>query len=108
MRQVTEVATIDSACKSLYKVGGATALIMVVITLTQVVVFAISPPPYEGTAVDWFALFQKNALRREVRRSTIRALATVCLHRKEGSDESLCIGRLWQSRTCGNQAARTK
>jgi hypothetical protein len=34
---------------------------MVAITLTQVVVFAVSPPPLEGTAVDWFALFQKSA-----------------------------------------------
>ena len=62
MRQVTEAATTDSAWKSLYKVGGGAALIMVAITLTQVVVFAISPPPYKGTAVDWFAFFQKNAL----------------------------------------------
>jgi hypothetical protein len=62
MSQVTEAATTDSAWKSLYKVGGAATLIMIAITLTQVVVFAVSPPPYEGTAVDWFALFQKNAL----------------------------------------------
>jgi hypothetical protein len=62
MRQVTQVAITDSAWKSLYKVGGVATLIMIAITLTQVVVFAISPPPYEGTAVDWFALFQKNAL----------------------------------------------
>jgi hypothetical protein len=62
MKQVTEAATTDPAWKSLYKVGGAAALIMIAITLTQGVVFSISPPPYKGTAVDWFALFQKNAL----------------------------------------------
>jgi hypothetical protein len=62
MKQVTEAATTDPAWKSLYKLGGAAALIMIAITLTQVVVFSISPPPYKGTAVDWFALFQKNAL----------------------------------------------
>jgi len=62
MKQVTEAAITDPAWKSLYKVAGAAALIMIAITLTQVVVFAVSTPPYEGTAVDWFALFQKNAL----------------------------------------------
>jgi len=62
MNQVTVADTTASNWNSLYKVGGAAALIMVTITLTQVVVFAVSPPPYEGTAVDWFALFQKNAL----------------------------------------------
>jgi len=61
MKQVTEADTTASNWKSLYKVGGASALIMVAITLTQFIVFAVSPPPLEGTAVDWFALFQKNA-----------------------------------------------
>jgi hypothetical protein len=62
MKQVTEAATTDPAWKSLYKVGGAATLIMIAITLTQVVVFAFSPPPYKGTAVDWFTRFQNNAL----------------------------------------------
>jgi hypothetical protein len=61
MGQITEVSPTDSAWKSLYTVGGVVTLIMIAITLGQVVVFTISPPPYEGTAVDWFALFQKNA-----------------------------------------------
>ncbi len=34
---------------------------MVAITLTQVVIFAVAPPPYEGNVGDWFALFQKSA-----------------------------------------------
>jgi hypothetical protein len=45
---------------SLYTVGGAAALFMVAITLAQFVVFAVAPPPLEGTAGDWFALFQKS------------------------------------------------
>jgi hypothetical protein len=51
----------DSNWHSLYKIGGAAALIMVAITLTQFVVFAVAPPPLEGNAGDWFALFQKSA-----------------------------------------------
>jgi hypothetical protein len=35
---------------------------MVVITLGQFIVFAVAPPPLEGTAADWFALFEQNAL----------------------------------------------
>ena len=52
----------DSNWNSLYKIGGAAALIMVAITLAQFVVFVVVPPPLEGTATDWFALFQKSAL----------------------------------------------
>ena len=52
----------DSNWNSLYKIGGAAALIMVAITLAQFVVFVVAPPPLEGTATDWFALFQKSAL----------------------------------------------
>jgi hypothetical protein len=45
---------------SLYTVGGAAALFMVAVTLAQFVVFAVAPPPLEGTAGDWFSLFQKS------------------------------------------------
>lgn len=51
----------DSNWHSLYKIGGAAALIMVSITLAQFVVFVVAPPPLEGSATDWFALFQKSA-----------------------------------------------
>jgi hypothetical protein len=44
----------------LYSVGGVAALVMVLITLIQFVVFAVAPPPLEGNAGDWFALFQKS------------------------------------------------
>jgi len=49
-----------SEWEGLYAVGGAAALFMVVITLAQFVVFAVAPPPLEGNAGDWFALFQKS------------------------------------------------
>jgi hypothetical protein len=45
-----------------YRTGGAAALIMVAITLAQFVVFVVAPPPLEGTAIDWFALFQKSTV----------------------------------------------
>ena len=61
MNQATSTETINSPWSWLYKIGGAAALIMVMITLTQFVVFIAAPPPLEGTATDWFALFQKNA-----------------------------------------------
>jgi hypothetical protein len=62
MNPLADAESTDSNWNSLYKIGGAAALIMVAITLAQVVLFAVSPPPLEGTAVDWFVLFQKNAL----------------------------------------------
>ena len=51
-----------STWKNLYKTGSAAALVMVVITLTQFVVFFVEPPPIEGSATDWFALFQESAI----------------------------------------------
>ena len=52
----------DARWRSLFMIGGVAALILVAITLIQFVVFAVSPPPYEGTATAWFAMFQQNAL----------------------------------------------
>ena len=48
-----------STWKNLYKTGSAAALVMVVITLTQFVVFFVAPPPIEGSATDWFALSRR-------------------------------------------------
>ena len=53
---------VDPTWQPLYKIGGAAALIMVAITLTQFVVFAVVPPPLEGNAGDWFTFFQKSPL----------------------------------------------
>jgi hypothetical protein len=62
IKQSTFVEAQEANWKTLYQAGGAAALIMVAITLAQSVVFFVAPPPLEGTAADWFALFQKNAL----------------------------------------------
>jgi hypothetical protein len=44
----------------LYRIGGAAALIIVLLTVVQIIVFVASPPP--STVIDFFSLFQKNAL----------------------------------------------
>lgn len=48
--------------KPLFKLGGLTALVMAGIIIVQAVVFMAAPPPYEGSALDWFTLFQNNRL----------------------------------------------
>ena len=58
--QVTNAETADSAYKSLYKLGGAAALIVVVLTLSEVIGLAFYPQP--GTVSDWFMLFQSNRI----------------------------------------------
>jgi len=52
--------TADSAWKSLYKVGGVAALIVVVLTLSEIVGFTFYPQP--DTVAGWFALFQSNGI----------------------------------------------
>ena len=37
------------------------ALLLVLIIVVQMFVFISAPPPLEGTAADWFSLFQKNS-----------------------------------------------
>jgi hypothetical protein len=60
MNQVTSAETADSAYKSLYKLGGAAALIVVALTLGEVIGLTFYPQP--GTVSDWFMLFQSNRL----------------------------------------------
>jgi hypothetical protein len=56
------VAATDPCWKVLYQLGGSAALSMVGIIVIQLIVFMTVPPPLEGTAIDWFSLFQKNKL----------------------------------------------
>ena len=60
MNQVTDAETADSAWKSLYRVGGAAALIIVVFIPIQFMVFVAWPPP--SAVIGWFTLFQNNRL----------------------------------------------
>jgi hypothetical protein len=56
--QVTGAETADSRWNWLYRIGGAAAMLSVVIVPIQIVVFMAWPPP--STIADWFALFQNN------------------------------------------------
>ena len=60
MNQVTNAETADPAYKSLYKLGGAAAFIVVVLTLSEVVGLTLYPQP--STVSGWFMLFQSNRL----------------------------------------------
>ena len=60
VNQVTDAETADSTYKSLYKVGGAAALIVAVLTMSEVIGFTFYPQP--GTVSDWFMLFQSNRI----------------------------------------------
>jgi uncharacterized protein DUF4386 len=62
LNQPTYLETTTSAWKPLYKIGGVSALLMLAIIVIQFVVFMIAPQPLEGTATDWFSLFQDNKL----------------------------------------------
>src|SRR5688500_4899524 len=59
---LTEAVTGNAAWKRLYRAAGAAALISAVFIPIQVMVFILWPPPLEGTASDWFTLFQDNKL----------------------------------------------
>lgn len=52
----------DTNWKPLYRAGGVAALITAVLIPTQIIVFVAWPPPLEGTAGEWFMLFQDNWL----------------------------------------------
>jgi hypothetical protein len=60
--QTNNAAATDLRWKVLYQLGGSAALSMVGIIVVQLIVFMTVPPPLEGTAMDWFSLFQKNKL----------------------------------------------
>ncbi len=53
---------VNSAWTSLYNLGGISAFLMVLIIIIQLIVFMSAPQPLDGTALDWFMLFQRNML----------------------------------------------
>ena len=53
---------VDSKWKGLYQAGGWIAIVLVAIILIQGAISMISPQPLEGTAIDWFKIFQNNGL----------------------------------------------
>ncbi len=58
MNPAANAETADSAYKSLYKLGGAAAWIVVVLTLGEVIGLAFYPQP--STVSGWFTLLQRN------------------------------------------------
>lgn len=61
MQKAINMAT-EHDWKPLYKTGGLALVVMAGIILVQMLVFMVAPPPYAGSALDWFELFQKNNL----------------------------------------------
>ncbi|MCG2786436.1 MAG: hypothetical protein L6461_15195 [Anaerolineae bacterium] len=54
--------TTERNWKPLYKTGGIALAAMAGIIIIQMFVFMTAPPPYEGSALDWFELFRANHL----------------------------------------------
>lgn len=50
----------DGSCGSLYRLGGAAALIAAALTLGEVIAFALYPQP--GTVREWFTLLQRSPI----------------------------------------------
>jgi hypothetical protein len=60
MNQDTNIESVDSAYKTLYKLGGAAALIVVGLTLGEIIGLIFYPQP--ETVNGWFMLFQSNKI----------------------------------------------
>jgi len=60
MNQVSDTENADPAYQSLYKLGGAAALIVAALTLIEIVFFTFYPQP--STVSGWFKLFQINKI----------------------------------------------
>ncbi len=60
--EATNLEATDPRWEVLYRFGGIAALTMVAIIIVQLIIFMTAPPPLEGTAIDWFRLFQENRL----------------------------------------------
>ena len=61
-RGITETETPEASWKPLYRVAGFSALATAVLTPLLITVFAVWPPPYEGSAEEWFELFRDNQI----------------------------------------------
>lgn len=58
--EATDTNIPDSNWKSLYRVGGAAAVAVLVFIPIQMIIFLLWPPP--STVIGWFTLFQNNIL----------------------------------------------
>lgn len=62
MKSETRINSQAKGMQALYRLGGIAAIAMLAIIVIQFITFVSAPPSYEGTAADWFELFQKNKL----------------------------------------------
>lgn len=60
LKQVTDTDATDSPWHWLFRVAGMSALVTAMFIVVQMIVFILWPPP--STAIDYFNLFQDNAL----------------------------------------------
>lgn len=58
----SQAAAASSGWAGLYNLAGVSALLQVAIVIIQLVIFMSAPPPLEGTALEWFKLFQENPI----------------------------------------------
>jgi hypothetical protein len=62
MTSTTDNTNLNLEWTSLYQLAGTSALLLLVIVILQFIAFIVAPQPLDGTAIDWFALFQNNKL----------------------------------------------
>lgn len=62
LRPVRSSDADTSGRRTIFRGAGIAALAAAVLTPVSIAVFAIWPPPYDGTAKEWFDLFHDNAL----------------------------------------------
>jgi len=62
LAQTVDGEAAESRWKPLFRIAGAAALTAAALTPVAIAVFAIWPPPYDGTAEDWFSVFQDSRL----------------------------------------------
>jgi hypothetical protein len=58
--ETSQIETTAPHWKLLYRFGAVAALLMIGIIVVQLIIFMTTPPPLEGSAMDWFLLFQHN------------------------------------------------
>ena len=62
LAQTVDGEAAESRWKPLFRIAGTAALTAAALTPVAIAVFAIWPPPYDGTAEDWFSVFQDSRL----------------------------------------------
>lgn len=56
----SQARAVPAGWTGLFRLAGTSAILQVAIVILQLIVFVTTPPPLEGTVLDWFYLFLKN------------------------------------------------